>query len=44
VSRFFAGLDLVDPGVVPVQEWHADSIVDLDSPPTTVWGGVARKP
>jgi hypothetical protein len=43
VSRFFGGLDLVDPGVVPIQEWHADSILDINSPPTAMRGGVARK-
>jgi hypothetical protein len=36
VSRFFSGLDLVDPGVVPIQEWHADSILDINSPPTAM--------
>jgi hypothetical protein len=44
VSRFFAGLDLIDPGVVQVQEWRPDSILDLNSSPTAMWGGVARKP
>src|ERR1017187_7374214 len=43
VARFFDGLDLVDPGVVPIQEWHADSMLDVNSPPTAMWGGVARK-
>jgi hypothetical protein len=44
VSRFFAGLSLVEPGVVPVQDWRPDSIHDLNSAPTAMWGGVARKP
>jgi len=44
VSRFFAGLELADPGVVPIQDWRADSILDLNSAPTAMWGGVARKP
>jgi hypothetical protein len=43
VSRFFAGLDLADPGVVPIQDWRADSPLDLGSAPTAMWGGVARK-
>ena len=43
VSRFFAGFDLVDPGVVPIQDWRPDSILDLNSPPTAMWGGVGRK-
>jgi trans-aconitate methyltransferase len=44
VSRFFAGLDLVEPGVVPVTEWRPDSADDLDSPWLPIVGGVARKP
>ncbi len=43
VSRFFAGLDLVDPGVMPIQEWRADSALDLNSAPAGMWGGVASK-
>jgi|ERR1022692_4713076 SAM-dependent methyltransferase len=43
VSRFFEGLELVEPGVVPVQDWRPDS--DLDTVgPTAMWGGLARKP
>ena len=44
VSRFFTGLEFVDPGVVPIQDWRSDSIRDIQSPPTAMWGGVARKP
>jgi hypothetical protein len=43
VAALAAGLDLVEPGVVPVQEWHPDSVRDLNSPPTAMWGLVARK-
>jgi hypothetical protein len=43
VSRFFSGLDLVDPGVVAIQDWRPESILDLNSPPTAMWGGVGRK-
>jgi hypothetical protein len=43
VSRFFAGLDLVQPGVVPVDQWRPPAVVkprdDL-----AVYGGVGRKP
>jgi trans-aconitate methyltransferase len=44
VSRFFTGLTLLDPGVVAIQEWRPDSVLDLNSAPTAMWGGVARKP
>jgi hypothetical protein len=42
-ERFFAGLELLAPGVVAVAEWRPDS--DLDSArPSSMWCGVARKP
>ena len=44
VAGLAAGLDLVDPGVVPVQEWRPDSPLDTGSLPTAMWGLVARKP
>ena len=42
-TRFFAGLDLVEPGVVPVAKWRPDSD-HLASMPSSMWCGVARKP
>ncbi len=44
VTSFFDGLDLIDPGVVPVQDWRLESDLDRSSLPTAMWGGVARKP
>jgi SAM-dependent methyltransferase len=43
VAGFAAELELAEPGVVPVQEWRPDSVRDLNSPPTAMWGLVARK-
>lgn len=43
VAGFFAGTDLVEPGVVPVQGWRARSELDFNSAPTAMWGGVGRK-
>ena len=43
VAQFFDGLDLVEPGVVKVTEWHPASAVEAEGP-TSLWGGVARKP
>ena len=43
VSRFFSGLALADPGLVAIQDWRADSALDLSSAPTAMWGGVGRK-
>jgi S-adenosyl methyltransferase len=48
VERFFAGLDLVDPGVVSLPHWRPDpGVAPSDRPSDTavsVYGGVARKP
>jgi SAM-dependent methyltransferase len=45
VLRLFGGLDLVDPGLVPVHEWHADDDRDRALTRTEVAGyaGVALK-
>jgi S-adenosyl methyltransferase len=47
VERFFAGLDLIDPGVVSLPRWRPDP-TDVGGPPSdaavSVYGGVARKP
>ena len=43
VLAFFDGLDLVEPGLIRVPEWHPDSPEGAANP-AEVWGGVARKP
>jgi hypothetical protein len=43
ITRFFDGLVMVDPGLVPLPEWHSDVIL----PPGTVvpaYAGLGRKP
>ena len=40
--RFFAGLDLAEPGLVRITEWRPDTEDDATLP-TALWGGVARK-
>ena len=43
VTRFFAGLELLEPGVVQPQQWRPEP--GMPSPPqVTAWAGVARKP
>jgi O-methyltransferase involved in polyketide biosynthesis len=43
ITRLFAGLELVEPGVIRVSDWRPDS--DLEAVrPTGLRGGVARKP
>ena len=45
VEALFAGLDLVDPGLVWVPQWHPDSETSLRDDPSwsMCWCGVARK-
>jgi O-methyltransferase involved in polyketide biosynthesis len=43
VREFFDGLEMIDPGLVYVRNWHGDDTPDL-SPVTWMVGGVARKP
>lgn len=43
VERFFDGLEVVEPGVVPVMAWHPDDVVD-DPNAAWYWAGIARKP
>ena len=46
VEAFFAGLDLVEPGVVPVLAWRPDPDEGLPADPQSAyyWAGVGRKP
>ena len=43
VTKFFDGLELVEPGVVPIQQWRPESDEEAAAP-AALWGGVARKP
>jgi hypothetical protein len=43
VAQFFDGLDLVEPGVVKVTEWRPQSELEARGP-TSLWGGMGRKP
>ena len=42
VTRFFDGLELVEPGVVQASKWRPASEVEAASP-AALWAGVARK-
>jgi hypothetical protein len=42
VTRLFDGLELLEPGVVPVPQWRPDTDLEAASP-AVLWGGVARK-
>ena len=43
ITLFFDGLDLMEPGVVKINQWHPES--ETESAATIpLWGGVARKP
>jgi hypothetical protein len=41
-ARFFAGLDLVDPGIVPTPQWRPDP--GIEPPVDPAYAAVARKP
>jgi trans-aconitate methyltransferase len=43
VTRFFGNTELVDPGVVPIQQWRPDSDAEAAAK-AGMWGGVGRKP
>ena len=42
VSRFFDGLDLVEPGIVRASEWRPDPAFDPGTTTSTMWSGIAR--
>jgi hypothetical protein len=42
VSRFFAGLELVEPGIVRASEWRPDPEFAVGSDVSTMWSGIAR--
>jgi hypothetical protein len=48
IERFFAGLDLVEPGVVSLPRWRPGAGAGQQSPPSdsavSAYGGLARKP
>ena len=43
VVSFFTGLEMVEPGLVPITQWRPDYEAQAKSP-TALWRGVARKP
>jgi hypothetical protein len=43
VGQFFDGLDLVEPGLVRVPEWHPAMAIDTKAL-AQMWAGVALKP
>lgn len=44
VERLFTGLDLVDPGVVPMTSWRSPAGEEPPVTTTNMYAGVARKP
>jgi hypothetical protein len=42
VRRFFAGLELVEPGLVRASEWRPDLRFDVGTKVSTMWSGIAR--
>lgn len=44
IRRFFAGLELIDPGLVQLHRWRPDPGADTSSYEIPALAGVARKP
>ena len=44
IAAFFSGLDLVEPGVVPILAWHPDDGEPADPHAASHYAGMARKP
>jgi hypothetical protein len=44
IAAFFSGLDLVEPGVVPILAWHPDDGEPVDPRAASHYAGMARKP
>jgi trans-aconitate methyltransferase len=42
VARFFAGMDLIAPGLVPIEEWRPEPGAG-SAGKSAIWGAVARK-
>jgi hypothetical protein len=42
VTRFFADLELLSPGLVPIPQWRPETAV-ADTTSIAMWGGVSRK-
>ena len=43
IVALFDGLEVMEPGIVPIQDWRPDPNPFDDSPDVGVWGGIARK-
>jgi S-adenosyl methyltransferase len=44
VARFFAGLDLVEPGLVQIHQWRPDRGDTIPAGSVSAYGAVGRKP
>jgi hypothetical protein len=44
ITRFFDGLEVIEPGVVPLGHWHPDPLQQFDPPRLPTYCGVGRKP
>jgi O-methyltransferase involved in polyketide biosynthesis len=44
VARFFDGLEIVEPGIVPVAEWRPDGGPTADRRDANIWAAVGRVP
>ena len=43
IAGFFADVDLIEPGIVAIQDWRPETAEDMNSLPTNMIGGIGRK-
>jgi hypothetical protein len=44
LSRFFTGLQVVEPGIVPVTQWRPDGGPTAEPQDSNLWAAIGRKP
>jgi O-methyltransferase involved in polyketide biosynthesis len=44
IREWFTGLEMIDPGLVPINQWRPDDVEVGELTPIDAYGGVARKP
>jgi hypothetical protein len=45
IERFFGGLDMIEPGLVPIDDWHPSGKASMphSARPVPIFGGIGRK-
>ena len=43
IARYFDGLDVVEPGVIPIQQWRSEAAAAEPLADVNTFGGIGRK-